>query len=130
MAHEASSSTADWKSRINDSPRPFNLVNLNLQQIGCISIDRYLSSNSDADFEDIHYIEVKPVVANLPPSLPELLPPVGDLPNPADASVAEPQSSAIKMQNVARLHQACQRAFGGSEGLKFEYIQEGGAQCM
>lgn len=117
----------DWKNRINSSPRPFNLVNTNLQQMGCISLDRFLSSSSDADFEDIHYIEVKPAtVTQTPLPLPQISIPIEQ---PSDAS-SEPQSSAVKMQNVARLHQACQRAFGGSEGLKFDYIQENGSQCM
>ncbi|KAF9467629.1 hypothetical protein BDZ94DRAFT_1248588 [Collybia nuda] len=125
----AEESNMVWKNRIDGSPRPFNLVNTNLMQIGCIPLDRFLSSKSDAEFEEIRDFETGPTIAQTPPPLLSQPPAPANQPSHVnDASLVESQISALKMQNVARLYQACQSAFGNTEALIFDYTQENGSQ--
>ena len=117
----------DWQACINNSPRPFDLVSQNLQNLGSLSIDRYLSASSGSELLAADYAQptletsVPPSPINkshyLPVELPQVVQP--------DAS----PSSAVKVQYVARLHQACQRAFGGAQALKFDFIEQNGPKC-
>jgi hypothetical protein len=116
----------DWQARINNGPRPFNLVSQNLRELGSLSIDRYLSASSSellaTDFAQPTTPETSiasPITK--PHALPATLPQVNQ-------PVAVP-SPAVKMQHVARLHQACQHAFGGGQALKFDFMEENGPKC-
>ena len=118
----------DWQARINNSPRPFNLVSQNLQDLGSLSIDKYLSASS-SELLAADYYDAKPTT--------EISTPVSPINKPHSLPVNLPQvvqpdaapSSAVKMQYVARLHQACQRAFGGGQAMKFDFMEKSGPKC-
>ena len=116
---------SDWQTRINNAPRPFNLVSQNLQELGSVSINGYLSA-LDSDLPPTNYAQPTPTTSATTKS-PDLLastPPVKQA-DPTSSSVA----SAVKMQDLMRLHQECQRAFGGGQALKYHFIEENGPTC-
>jgi hypothetical protein len=99
-----------------DNMPPFEGVNQNIAKIGGVTLDRFLQSPTDVDDFDMPYHirenqETSPTPPNLPPT--ELDPPV---------KVDGP----LKMQCVAQLHHSCQRAFGKTDMLKFEFIEVDG----
>lgn len=115
----------DWQAQLNNAPRPFDLVSQNLQELGALSIDRYLSA-SDSDLLVPDYTQPTPGRTNTPPiAKPDAAP-------AALLRVKQPDAApgpVLTMQHVARLHQACLRAFGGGEALKFVFVEENGTQC-
>ncbi|KAF8237288.1 hypothetical protein L208DRAFT_1457291 [Tricholoma matsutake] len=114
----------DWQAQLNNAPRPFDLVSQNLQELGALSIDRYLSA-SDSDLLVPDYTQPTPGRTNTPPiAKPDAAP-------AALLRVKQPDAApgpVLTMQHVARLHQACLRAFGGGEALKFVFVEENGTQ--
>ncbi|KAJ7475203.1 hypothetical protein B0H11DRAFT_1328411 [Mycena galericulata] len=99
---------------------PFDLVSNNLRALGALSISEFLSarpeelSRPDAIYDSTY--DISPSLASLPSgsaSSKKTPPSTGN-------SVATDTS-----QNVARLHHACQRVFGQSNGLNFEFLEEG-----
>ena len=115
----------DWQARINNAPRPFNLVSQNLQGLGALSIDRYLSA-ADPDLLATDLVQSTSETSATPPIS------KADAHPPAPPHARQPNavpSSAVKIQNVARLCRACQRAFGGEEALKFDFVEGNSPNC-
>lgn len=99
----------------------FALVTQNLLNLGSIPIDR-LAESPKADLEGFDlpflapHLELHQTTAALPPG-------------PAESpSVIPKEESSLSstMQHVASLYQTCQQAFGNSEALKFEFLEEYG----
>jgi hypothetical protein len=116
----------DWQARINDAPRPFNLVSQNFQELGALSINRYLSSSGSDLPVSTDYAQPTPETTTALPAantdaLSAAISPFKQ-PNPTPGP-------AVKMHHAARLHQACQRAFGTGEALKIDFVEENGHKC-
>jgi hypothetical protein len=106
----------------DDSERPFEMVSENLLEMGALSTDEYLhSSLADSRIHDTPELVLEMPQRPSPTPSPEPFAPVGD-----DHS-NDPISPSSRMQTVARLHQTCQRAFGSTDALKFEFLEENGA---
>jgi len=125
----------DWKAHLNsDAPRPFNLVSHNLQSIGSLPVDRFLFAPSDeSDSLDVPYhiqdLGSHSLFPHLVPSPPPTVSP--ELQDQKSGNPLPSQSNpAVRMRNVARLHQTCQRVFGRSDGLNFEFLEEDGANSI
>ncbi|KAH7886679.1 hypothetical protein F5I97DRAFT_1025287 [Phlebopus sp. FC_14] len=97
----------------------FDAVTRNLLDIGCISVQEYL------------YGSPKPVPVTtfsaaglaLSPPVPDMLP---------STSAAKP-TETVNVNAVSQLHQTCQRVFGSTDALKFEFVEEKGPrskQCI
>jgi hypothetical protein len=118
----------DWQARINNAPRPFNLVSQNLQELGALSINRYLSaSRADLLAPSSSHAQPSPETSSTSPlTKPHALPaPFRHVKQPD----AAPSSAGSRMQHVARLYQTCQCAFGGVQVLKFDFVEENGPKC-
>ncbi|TDL16313.1 hypothetical protein BD410DRAFT_844517 [Rickenella mellea] len=105
---------------------PFAMVTQNLLNLGALSLERFVETpKADLEGFDLPF---------LAPHL-DLTPTASALPNNEESSVVvkEEAHSSSTMQHVAQLHQTCQQAFGNSEALKFEFIEELGPnrkQCI
>jgi hypothetical protein len=100
-----------------DAIPPFEMVSKNLAKIGAMTIERFLRSPTEVDDFDIpyHIHENRETSPTPPPVLP----------------VTEPKQPVksdgpSKMQHVAQLHHTCQRVFGKTDILKFEFIEVDG----
>ncbi|KAJ6632559.1 hypothetical protein B0H10DRAFT_1977804 [Mycena sp. CBHHK59/15] len=87
---------------------PFDLVSRNLRAIGSLTIHEYLSLGP-SKLASIDITHEHPSTVSLPHK---------NAPN-------DERPAADSAQNVARLHHTCQRAFGNSSGLKFEFLDDG-----
>jgi len=107
----------------NDSATPFELVSKNLRAIGLLSIDDFLrlSPNDDKiNYEPELDLDTPPRRTST--HTPEPSPAVES----TGALTTEMVIPTMRMQTVARLHQACQRVFGSTDPLDFEFIEENG----
>lgn len=112
----------DLEHQLNNAPRPFDLVSNNLEALGALSIDSFLSAPSTGpDNIDVAYHVQLPAS---PKSLPVAR--IAAVEDPArEQSEQEINASAAKeTSNVSLLHQTCHKAFGNTNGLKFEYVEE------
>lgn len=105
----------EWNGPPSDTPRPFDLVSQNLKAIGAIPIHAFL--NASFSGSSAHETSCRP---DLPSSKFPSPPPTP----PHTAPNTPPPTNMT--QNVVRLHQTCQRAFGTSGALKFEVLEEDG----
>jgi hypothetical protein len=110
----------DWHARINNTPRPFNLVSQNLRELGALSINKYISS-AGSDILPAVYAPEKALPVTKTHELAAAIPFVKQQSPAPDSTVNTP--------HAARLHQACQRAFGTREALKFDFVEENGHEC-
>lgn len=76
----------------------------NLKKIGAISLQEYFCEDNNI------------------PELTQISSP------PSAAMSAERPTEVANHNSIARLHQACQKAFGNSNALKYEFIQDDGPQ--
>lgn len=117
----------NWKTHLNDAPRPFNLVSQNLQNLGALSIDRFLAGGQGADTLDIsshgHALPTFPEALPIPSALP---PDVTPTPKSNKTDI----DASLRMHKVAHLHKTCQRVFGSGKALQFDYVTEGGPMSM
>lgn len=103
----------------DDTIPPFEAVSKNLVVIGALTIGRYLRAPVETDDFDIphHIRDTREKSAPPPPTLPV----------PTSSEPKEVKSDAqSKMQCVAQLHHTCQRVFGKTDLLKFEFIEVDG----
>jgi hypothetical protein len=114
-----------WKTHLDhNSTRPFDLVSEKLLAIGSLTIDDFLHAPSTESFAyDISELTLEIPQRSTPTPPPEL--PTLAIPQAVPSTDVSPVTS--KMQMVARLHHACQRAFGSVDALKFEYLEENGS---
>lgn len=104
----------------NDNLPPFEVVSRNLSKIGGLSIERFLQAPTDIDEFDLPY-HIRDVKENSPtppppPAPPEII--------PMDISEQGMKTGdAVKLQCVSQLHQACQRSFGKTDVLNYEFIE-------
>jgi hypothetical protein len=99
----------------NYDTRPFALVSQNLAQLGSIPLEQFLSAKTDyPDRRDGHISATQETTRNS-----------GRVSLSPDIGESDP---AAKVHAIVRLYQACGRAFGRSEALTFEFLEEGGPQ--
>ncbi|KAJ7730878.1 hypothetical protein DFH07DRAFT_848247 [Mycena maculata] len=95
----------------------FELVCENLRSIGALTIEEFLSAGP----EEL----AKPDAAHDSPH--NIAPSPASVPSGSASSKNTPPPTTVTAdttQNVARLHHTAQRAFGQSNGLKFEFLEE------
>lgn len=100
----------------NEALAPFEAVSRNLAKIGSLTIGHFLQSPADAFDVPYHIQDNRLETSPTPP--PALSATISKQPIPADGP--------SKMKCVAQLHHACQRAFGKTDLLKFEFIEVDG----
>ncbi|KIJ67229.1 hypothetical protein HYDPIDRAFT_107958 [Hydnomerulius pinastri MD-312] len=112
---------------IDISQSTFDAVSRNLLNIGGLSLDEYLYGSISGSTKSSFNTATRAVERPLSPlpvtSLPEVLPSTGT------AKATE----TVNVNAVTRLHQTCQRVFGNTDALKFEFIEENGPkskQCI
>ncbi|KII84788.1 hypothetical protein PLICRDRAFT_179128 [Plicaturopsis crispa FD-325 SS-3] len=108
--------------------RPFAEVSQNLEGLGCTSVERFLTSPTDDP--DEYYVALARDIASAPspPPMPLEPPELKSDTKPIPAT-----NTGTRMQKVARIHQTCQRVFGSTDALKYEFLEENGAsskQCI
>jgi hypothetical protein len=108
----------------SDTTPPFEAVSQNLTKIGALTIDRFLRSPPEIDDFDVlyHIHQNRETSPTPPPALP-----------PTEPKVPIKSDGTSKMQCVAQLHHTCQRVFGKTDMLKFEFIEVDGPNseyCM
>ncbi|KIK81641.1 hypothetical protein PAXRUDRAFT_832706 [Paxillus rubicundulus Ve08.2h10] len=111
-----SSGSHGWTSQST-----FDIVSRNLADLGGLSLDEYLYGDTNSSFTPAPHVHQRAI---LPPplSLPEISPPP-----PAKAT------ETVNVNAVTRLHQTCQRVFGNTDALEFEFIEQNGPrnkQCI
>jgi hypothetical protein len=138
---QPSPSTAEQKPTLTPTPTPvpapapapasqsFILISKNLEAIGALSVPIFLST--DAPVSE----EIMSVITRSVPTKQTLSPPPVplDLPkeeNSISTTPSAPPRPPLKMQTVTRLQQTAQRAFGHTDGLRFEFIEKNGAGSM
>ncbi|KAF8840465.1 hypothetical protein BDN67DRAFT_644579 [Paxillus ammoniavirescens] len=103
------------------SQSTFDIVSRNLADLGGLSLDEYLYGDTNSSFAPPTHVPQR--AASPPPiSLPEVSPPA-----PAKAT------ETVNVNAVTRLHQTCQRVFGNTNALEFEFIEQNGPrnkQCI
>jgi hypothetical protein len=101
----------------NDTIPPFEMVSQNLAKIGSMTIERFLRSPTEIDDFDIpyHMGENRETSPTPPPALPL-----------TESKQPIKPDGPSKMQCVAQLHHTCQRVFGKTDMLKFEFIEVDG----
>jgi hypothetical protein len=116
----------DWKLHLNDSSdRPFALVSKNLLALRSLTVDQFLHGADD----DNNVFDITDDILEIIPrrSSPTPPPEPPTVPLPAPQKPVEQSNTPHRMQIVARLHQTFQRVFGNTDGLKFEFLEEDGA---
>ena len=104
---------------------PFDLVSENLAGIGALSVEQFLSSLSDA-LDQPHVVGLRdPDGTTSGPSHEAGMNSMLASNEPTSNAAANANAAAIKP--LTRLHQTCQRRFGSTEALRFEYIEDNGA---
>jgi hypothetical protein len=103
----------------NDNIPPFEAVSRNLIKIGALTIDDFLQSPTEIDDFDVpHHVHENRETSPTPP------------PPPTESKQPIKSDSHSKMQCVAQLHHTCQRVFGKTDMLKFEFIEVDGPNSM
>jgi len=101
----------------NDARPVFEVFFQNLPKIGAMTIEQLLRSPSDIDdFDTPYHVQEIRDTSPTPPS------PL----SPTELKQPIKLDGPPKMECVAQLHHACQRAFRKTDMLKFEYIEEDG----
>ena len=106
------------------SQTPFDQVSKNLADIGAMSVDEFLSSLSDA-LDQPHVVGLRYPEERSGPSQETEMKFTSASNEPSSSAVANGNTAVIKP--LARLQQTCQRRFGSTEALKFEYVEKDGA---
>ena len=105
-----------------DNLPPFKAVSRNLIKNGTfMTIDDFLQSSSEIDVFDVpyHVRENRETSPTPPPALPSI----------ESKQPIKPDGHS-KMQCVAQLHHTCQRVFGKTDMLKFEFIEVDGPNSV
>lgn len=111
-------SPLSWPVDHDETPL-FEVVSQNLASIGSLTIEQFLQSPLEIDKLDVpHNVQGKRPETS---PAPLVVPPV---------TVTSKQStkagSPSRMQCIAQLHRTCQRVFGRTDILKFEFIEVDG----
>ncbi|KAF9039264.1 hypothetical protein BJ165DRAFT_1596745 [Panaeolus papilionaceus] len=116
---------ADWLHRVNDSPRPFDTICQDLNALGALSVDDFLSSTatSTGAFDISFYTQLPDPQQSLPTIdnedkegktvFPEVL-----------GEEGKDTSGTGSRVDLFKLHSACQQTFGSTNALSFEYVEE------
>jgi hypothetical protein len=89
-----------------------------------MSVDEFLSSLSDA-LDQPHVVGLRYPEEKSGPSHEAEMNSTSASNEPSSSTAANGNTAVIKP--LTRLHQTCQRRFGSTEALKFEYVEEDGA---
>lgn len=102
--------------------RPFQRVCHNLKRF-TVSLDRYLQAPSDDTLWDESWSERPDGLIPSSEFLPKEYPPVDEHRSGANE---DDGSAPPRIKAIIQLHQACERIFGNTDPLRFEYLEENG----
>lgn len=102
-----------------DEPSPFDIVSQNFAKIGLLTLDQFLNAPADIDDCDrpYNYHDGSPSPPPAPKSKEE---------DASSKPIAADANASNKMACITQLHQACQRAFGKTDALNYEFIEVDG----
>ncbi|KAF9560441.1 hypothetical protein CPC08DRAFT_476235 [Agrocybe pediades] len=114
----------DWVPPLEDTPRPFDIINRELAALGALSVNDYLNDtySFSASFDGNSYVQASDVLSV----------PTVDVNKEAKAASEDNSNAVTARTAISILRQTCQSTFGSSDALKYEFLEDSrqGKQCI